>query len=366
MTLTVVLLILAFIPDGRAQDEIDLGDLLNTGAQWVQKNLPVELLNQIDLPTPKEWQDFWDRSQKILGSGSLEDAAEMLPYVETAAKLLGRVPGGEDYAAWLQQRLDYFEVANAAIQAVPETVSAAPLSLVTPPSVKGRLSILPPPRRAAPPKIAPTVEGQRLRVASSAQTWKRKLAGRPLPGKIPTLVPQLKEVFKAEGVPTELVWLAEVESAMNPRAKNPSGATGLFQFMPSTALRFGLQTSPLDERQNPEKSARAAARYLKFLYNRFNSWPLALAAYNAGEGLVSALLAQYNASTFEEISPYLPLETRLYVPKVEAVISLREGVNELKLPAPAVARLPYTLEDSAVQSIMDSNDRDSPSRVIRS
>ena len=178
--------------------------------------------------------------------------------------------------------------------------------------------------------------------------WKTKLARRPPPVTGRALIPTLKKVFKEEGVPVQLVWLAEVESSMNPSARNPGGAAGLFQFMPATAKRFGLRTHLPDERTHPEKSARAAARYLKFLYSQFHDWPLVLAAYNAGEGRVQGLLTRHKASSFDPIARHLPTETRLYVPKVEAVISLREGVDDLKLPPPALAlayrpRLKYLL-----------------------
>jgi membrane-bound lytic murein transglycosylase D len=347
---------LALLPvqAGQAQDEIDLGDLLDTGARWVQKNLPDDVLTRMDLPDPAAWQTFWARSQQVLESGSLEEAADLLPYVETAARLLDRTAGGEDYAAWLRQRVDYFEVAGAVLQAVPD--SAAAPSLVQPAPAKGRAAIVPPPRGDARPGTSPAVDRQRRALSSSAKTWKKKLAGRPPPGESRTLVPLLKRVFKEEGVPPELVWLAEVESSMNPRAKNPGGATGLFQFMPATAKRFGLETTPVDERKHPGKSARAAARYLKFLYSRFDSWALALAAYNAGEGRVRGLLTRHGADTFEEIAPYLPLETRLYVPKVEAVIGLREGVSDLKLPAPTLASLPDRCAEAVVISCSERDE----------
>jgi membrane-bound lytic murein transglycosylase D len=178
------------------------------------------------------------------------------------------------------------------------------------------------------------VTSRREKAAQNEGLWRRKLQNRPAPANAASLVPKLKSVFIAEGVPAEMVWLAEVESSMNPQARSPVGAVGLFQFMPATAERFGVKVKPTDERVIPEKSARAAARYLTFLHGRFQSWPFALAAYNAGEGRVSRTLKQHNASTFEEISGHLPTETRMYVPKVLATVSLRENVDAATLPAP--------------------------------
>ena len=127
---------------------------------------------------------------------------------------------------------------------------------------------------------------------------------------------------------------------MNPSAKSPVGAVGLYQFMAPTVERFGLKTRPVDERLVPEKSALAAAKYLKVLHKQFNSWPLALAAYNAGEGRVGRLLKNSSAKTFEAIENSLPVETQMYVPKVMAIVALREGVDPAKLPAPTAMTMP--------------------------
>ena len=89
-----------------------------------------------------------------------------------------------------------------------------------------------------------------------------------------------------------------------------------------------------DERADAEKSARAAARYLKALYGKFGDWPLAFAAYNAGEGRVRRLLMARKAQNFSEVSSALPSETRMYVPKVCATIAVRAGVSPEKIPAP--------------------------------
>jgi membrane-bound lytic murein transglycosylase D len=151
------------------------------------------------------------------------------------------------------------------------------------------------------------------------------------------MIPALKQAFVEEGVPPEWVWLAEVESSLNPRARSPSGAVGLFQFMPGTARRFGLQTGFPDERMYPTKSARAAAQYLKVLHRQFGSWPLAIAAYNAGEGCVGRTLKKNGGGNFDEVADDLPLQTQMYVPKVMATVALREGVNPASLPPPRAA-----------------------------
>jgi membrane-bound lytic murein transglycosylase D len=135
-------------------------------------------------------------------------------------------------------------------------------------------------------------------------------------------------------VPTELVWLAEVESSFDPSARSPAGAVGLFQLMPATAKSLDLSLWPWDERRNPEKSARAAAVYLRSLHKRFDDWPLALAAYNAGEGRVSDLLRKRKARSFDAISDALPAETQMYVPKVEATVLKREGRTLAQLKSP--------------------------------
>ena len=145
---------------------------------------------------------------------------------------------------------------------------------------------------------------------------------------------RLKPFFVAERIPEELVWLAEVESSFQPGARSPVGAVGLFQLMPPTAKSLGLSLRPDDERLQPEKSAGAAAKYLRYLYGRFKDWPLALAAYNAGEGRVLGLMEKRKAGTFDQIATRLPAETQMYVPKMNATLLRREGTTLDKLPPP--------------------------------
>lgn len=117
-------------------------------------------------------------------------------------------------------------------------------------------------------------------------------------------------------LPMELRALPMIESALNPLATSPAGAKGLWQFMYATGKLQGLEIgSYVDERSDPVKSTDAACRYLKRLYDMFGNWELALAAYNAGPGNVSkAIRASGGKTTYWEIRPYLPRETRMYVP----------------------------------------------------
>ena len=117
-------------------------------------------------------------------------------------------------------------------------------------------------------------------------------------------------------LPLELRALPMIESALNPLATSPAGAKGLWQFMYATGKLQGLEIgSYVDERSDPVKSTDAACRYLKRLYDMFGNWELALAAYNAGPGNVSkAIRASGGKTTYWEVRPYLPRETRMYVP----------------------------------------------------
>ncbi len=128
--------------------------------------------------------------------------------------------------------------------------------------------------------------------------------------------PVFEEALNRYSLPVELKYLSVVESSLNPRAVSPVKAAGLWQFMPSVGASFGLQQDAyIDERLDPEKATLAATCYLKMLYNMFDNWELALAAYNAGPGRVRrAIRRAGNRTTFAAIAPHLPSETQAYVP----------------------------------------------------
>ena len=138
----------------------------------------------------------------------------------------------------------------------------------------------------------------------------------------------IEKVLAEERVPDELKYLAMIESGLNPRAKSWAQAVGMWQFMAATAGDYGLEVNSwVDERMDPEKSTRAAARYLKNLHASFQDWHLALAAYNCGPTRVQQAIAAHRAKsrepiTFWAIYPYLPRETRNYVPTYIAASSV--------------------------------------------
>lgn len=128
--------------------------------------------------------------------------------------------------------------------------------------------------------------------------------------------PMVEETLDKYGLPLELKYLIIVESAMNPIAFSRAGASGLWQFIISTGKNYGLEINSLvDERRDPIKSTDAACRHLKDLYDTYNDWNLAIAAYNCGGGNVNkAIKRAGGAKDYWAIYPYLPRETRSYVP----------------------------------------------------
>ncbi len=134
-------------------------------------------------------------------------------------------------------------------------------------------------------------------------------------------IPMMRKVLKKEGLPTDLVYLAMIESGFNPVAYSNRRASGPWQFIPCTGRKYGLKVNYwIDERRDPEKSTIAAARYLKDLYDQFESWHLAAAAYNCGEGKLSRAIKRYKTEDYWQLIQhhYLKKETRMYVPQMIA------------------------------------------------
>ncbi len=147
----------------------------------------------------------------------------------------------------------------------------------------------------------------------------------------------MRKIFREEGVPEDLIFIGLVESAYNPYAHSQAGASGIWQFVPDTGRRYGLkQVGTFDERHDPEKSTRAAARYLRDLYVLFGDWPLTLAAYNAGEYRILRVIERTRNKDFWQLSSngLLPEETAQYVPAVLAAVLIGKQEFQQKQDMP--------------------------------
>ncbi len=136
-----------------------------------------------------------------------------------------------------------------------------------------------------------------------------------------------RETFRQQGVPEDITWLGQVESAWSPKARSWAAASGLWQFVPSSGAQYGLrQTAWVDERNGIEKPTAASARYLKDLARRYNGdWLLAMAAYNTGALNVDRAISRAGEASYWKIYPYIAQETRNYVPNILAVIMIAKN-----------------------------------------
>ncbi|MBI5420517.1 MAG: LysM peptidoglycan-binding domain-containing protein [Deltaproteobacteria bacterium] len=152
----------------------------------------------------------------------------------------------------------------------------------------------------------------------------------------------MREILSKYGLPGDLIYLALIESGFSPKAYSVARAAGPWQFIAGTARRYGLRIDWwTDERRDYEKSTHAAASYLKELYGMFDSWPLAAAAYNAGEGKIQRAVARYRSDDYVQLirHRYLAQETKDYVPKMIAALSIAKepekyGFSDVQYESP--------------------------------
>jgi len=305
--LVIALLLVLCGPAPAQTNDVDWSTMLDSAQQWAQENLDDDVLRALQNVDRQKVEDFLNHYQDYFQGDYVLDVAQLKEAANAILPLLDAHEETQPYAAWLRSRLDYFDAAE-------ELKSAAPTPKLEP-------------GKPLPPLPNPTFKAEQ-------EIWIKKVTPCPWPKGAAEIVPELKPIFVAERVPAALVWLAEVESDFDARARSPAGAVGMFQLMPATAKNYGLSLWPFDQRRQPEAAALAAAKYLRELYDQFGDWRLAVAAYNCGAGVVQKALSRYHAKSYARIAPHLPAETQMYVPKVEATILHREGVELEKLKPP--------------------------------
>ncbi|MDD5087746.1 MAG: LysM peptidoglycan-binding domain-containing protein [bacterium] len=159
--------------------------------------------------------------------------------------------------------------------------------------------------------------------------------------------PRLRPILREEGIPDEVMYLAMIESGLNPRAYSYAHAAGVWQFIPSTGRNYGLQVNSVyDERMHVEASTRAACRYLRTLYDMFGDWYLAFAAYNCGEMRIQREIKKYGSDYWKMTR--LPRQTRGYVPAYLAARTICENPEKYGFP-PVPREMPFECERITVE-----------------
>jgi peptidoglycan lytic transglycosylase D len=222
-------------------------------------------------------------------------------------------------------------MATMATACAPRTPRVpAPLPAPVPPPAAASAAPVRP-RVPKPPRLAclahPAIDAWELRLRAERRLWAATVHGVARGAR---QLPVVRRIVSEAGLPPGLALLPVVESGFRPGAVGPRGSRGVWQLQAATARRFGLVVrAGRDERLDPERSTRAATRYLRLLYRRYGEWPLALAAYNAGEGRVDQALARRPGATVWELTGAgLPPASGRYVSRFLAIVRIVEGPLE--------------------------------------
>ena len=195
---------------------------------------------------------------------------------------------------------------------------------------------VPTPARSVPPVVAPSSRGSlSCHDHPSIDEWEHRLrrerryrtATTTSLARGQRYLPTLRKIVTDGGLPEDIALLPAIESSFSPRARGGKSSDGLWQLRPPTARRFGLVVNKQrDDRMHPERATEAAVRYLRYLYDRYEDWPLALAAYNCGEGRVDRALGRSPGATFWDLAEqhHLPRISRDYVPRFLALVRVAE------------------------------------------
>ncbi len=207
--LAAVILFALCRPVSAQTNEVDWNAVADSAQQWAQQNLDDDALRALQNVDRDKVEDFLKHYQDYLNGSYVLDVAQLKAAANAILPVLNAHEETQPYAAWLRSRLDYFEAAE-------EMEAAAPKGATNPTAFSN-----------------PSFKTQQ-------QVWNKELAARPWPKAAVAMVPKLKPIFDREGMPAELVWIAEVESGFDDSARSPAGAAGMFQLMPLTAKDSGL------------------------------------------------------------------------------------------------------------------------------
>ena len=219
------LLLLASAMTGFAQtNTVTIDDLMQTAQQWANENVDPNVLAALQNTDQEKVRQFFASVQKNFQGDYVIDMAQLRSTAQTVLPLLENYQETAPYAAWLKTRMDYLDVADELRLRIPPPKAATNSA----PTLSRGLRYHPPP-------------------GEIREIWIRKMAERSVPDEAKPYVGKLKPIFAGKKVPSQLVWLAEVESSFDPEARSPAGAAGLFQLMPQTARQYGLRTWPFDQ-----------------------------------------------------------------------------------------------------------------------
>ena len=270
------------------------------------------------------------------------------------------------------EEIEAFSEELAAIQAMTEIPSEGEASLVTPEDVKALEEAI---FDISPPATSETIYDVPIELNRKVEgyielfTTKRRDEIAKALKRSGQYLPLMREIFAEKGLPLDLVNLAYIESSFKLYAYSRARAVGLWQFIRGTARKYGLSANWwVDERRDPIKATAAAADYLSDLYEIFQSWPLAIAAYNSGEGKVQRAIRRQKTTNFWKLK--LPRETRYYVPAFMAMTIIAKNpaqygfeppleqpweVDQVALPQPTDLRLLAKAADVSVNELRELN-----------
>ena len=285
--------------------------------------------------------DLMEEAQRLQGEGRADEAISMSD--EAVCVVLETPPGyspEERYLDYLAELIDEANEIEAALQGLDdefedaeEFVSLPPIDLL----VEERIVEIPEDESPLPPSDFPlilnsTVERFLEAMVSSGEYHRRIETGLSRAG---NYLPMIRPRFAAAGLPEDLSYLPLIESAFSVKAYSRARALGMWQFISSTGRHYGLDVGSLvDERRDPELATDAAVAYLSDLYDQFNDWYLALAAYNSGSGNVRRAIRRSGSRDFWVLRRYLPRETRNYVPAFIASVIVAKRPEKYGFTAP--------------------------------